>query len=189
MRKLILIRHSQTAITPGIPSRQWPLTEEGRRRCHALATRLKSYDVQNIVTSVEPKAVETGQLIARLLDIPTITADNLQEHDRSNTGAFYADPQGFKAILAELFNNPQTLIFGSETADQAHVRFADAVRGVLEHYPTGNLAIVTHATVLTLFVSRLAGLEPFAYWDRLGMPAYVVLSLPDLKLLETVENV
>jgi 2,3-bisphosphoglycerate-dependent phosphoglycerate mutase len=183
------VRHSETRPVPGVASNQWPLSDEGRRRCHTLAERLKAYDLERIVTSTESKAAETGQLVADMLHIPTVVAADLHEHDRSNSTTFYANAQDFKAIMADLFDKPQTLVYGCETADQAHARFANAVHRVVEMYSTGNRAIVTHATVLTLFVSRLAGLEPFAFWERLGMPAYVALSLPDFRLLETIENV
>jgi broad specificity phosphatase PhoE len=189
MRKLILIRHSETNPVPGVTASQWQLTEEGRRRCRTLAERLAPYDLRMIVTSIEAKAVQTGQLVSEILDVPTVTADDLHEHDRSNITPLTLDPQEFRATIARLFANPKTLVYGIETADDAHARFAGAVRRVIDSYPDGNLAIVTHATVLTLFVSRLAGLDPFPFWERLGMPAYVVLLLPDLRLPETVESI
>ncbi len=189
MRKLILIRHSETKPLPGVTASQWQLTEEGRRRCAALAERLVAYDLRVIVTSVEGKAIQTGQVVAEILKVPTVTADDLHEHDRSNVVPLKLDPQEFRATIARLFANPQTLVYGTEPADAAYTRFAGAVQRVINAYPHGNLAIVTHATVLTLFASRLAGLDPFPFWERLGMPAYIVFSLPDLRLLETADSI
>jgi broad specificity phosphatase PhoE len=78
---------------------------------------------------------------------------------------------------------------GSETADEAHARYAAAVSDVVAQHPTGNLAIVSHGTVMTLFVSRLMNLDPVPFWRRLGLPAYAVLSLPDHKLLQVCDAV
>jgi broad specificity phosphatase PhoE len=88
-----------------------------------------------------------------------------------------------------LFEHPQGLVFGSETADEAHRRFAEAVAGVIAKYPSGNLAVVSHGTVMTLFVARIVDLEPFPFWKRLGLPALVVLSLPGFGLLKVMEGV
>jgi broad specificity phosphatase PhoE len=51
------------------------------------------------------------------------------------------------------------------------------------------VAVVTHGTVMTLFVTRAAGLEAFPFWKRLGLPAFVVLSWPGFGLLDVVEGV
>ena len=78
---------------------------------------------------------------------------------------------------------------GHETADEAHARFAAALGRVLAGYPVGNLAIVSHGTVITLFISRAGGLDPFPFWARLGLPAFAVLTLPELHLLKVIEEV
>jgi broad specificity phosphatase PhoE len=60
---------------------------------------------------------------------------------------------------------------------------------VLERHPDQTVAIVSHGTVITLYVARAAGVEPFAFWQGLGLPAFVVLSWPRLGLLNVVESV
>src|SRR5439155_6030786 len=134
---------------------QWQLTEEGRVRCQLLAERLLPCAPTVIVTSHEPKAIQTGERVAEILKRPVVTADNLHEHDRSNETTFHGF-ETFRSIIASLFEKPHALVYGKETADEAHARFAGAVRDVVKRYPDGNLVIVTHATVLTLVVSRPA---------------------------------
>jgi broad specificity phosphatase PhoE len=187
MRHLILVRHSETRPVAGVVAREWPLTEEGRARCVLLAERLRPYALQAVVTSPEGKAVETGRPIGEALAVPLSVVEGLQEHDRAKTTAIHA-PDEWHAIIRRLFENPAELVHGSETADQAHERFSRAVESALARSPAGNLAIVTHATVMTLFLSRAAGLDPFALWLSLAMPAYAVLSLPDLQLVELVPS-
>ena len=186
--KLILVRHSLPEIVSDLPANQWHLSGTGRLRCERLAERLATYDPDVIVASLEPKATETGRIVANILGKPFETAENLHEHDRSNVGPLDTKEQ-FEARVASFFENPQKLIFGRETADDAHRRFAKAVADVIGKYPSGNLAVVTHGTVMTLFVARAAGFEPFPFWKRLGLPSFVVLSLPEFGLLTVVENV
>ena len=188
MRKLILIKHSRPEIVPALPASQWRLSQDGRLRCRRLARKLSVHDPGVIVTSLEPKAVETGRIVADCLGRPLETAPDLHEHDRREV-KFLQDRKAFQRLVARLFQCPDKLVFGSETADQAHERFARAVDGVIERFPGGNLALVSHGTVITLFVSRAVGAEPMRFWKRLDLPAFVVLSLPDLSLLNVVERV
>jgi broad specificity phosphatase PhoE len=80
MPNLVFIRHSQSQPDPEIPARSWRLTEEGRQRCEPLAALLIPYNLDTIITSTEPKAIETGQLVAQKLGIPYQLADNIHEH-------------------------------------------------------------------------------------------------------------
>ena len=161
MPNLILIRHSQSQVDPSHLAREWQLTIEGRRRCVDLAEQLAPYRPEIIVTSVEPKAIETGKIAADHLEIPCHTAQGLHEHKRSRVQFMGMD--AFLEEVANLFAHPAKLVFGDETADQAEARFTQAVVSVVAEYPHQNIAIVTHGTVMSLFVGRVTGEEPFAF--------------------------
>jgi broad specificity phosphatase PhoE len=188
---LILVRHSLPEMVAGVPASQWPLSAEGRRRCAVLAGRLEGRQPTIVVASQEPKAVETGQIVAGMLGLPFETAPGLHEHERGvvrdpgNRGAFQAQ-------VAAFLERPGELVFGRETADAAHGRFSQAVAGVLARHPTHSPAIISHGTVMSLFIARSAvgdGLDPLSLWQSLGLPAFAVLSLPGLQLLEVVAKV
>jgi broad specificity phosphatase PhoE len=187
MQHLILIRHTQSQQDPSRPASQWGLTEVGRRRCAALADRLAGYAPARVITSAEPKAAETGALAAARLGLPHAVAAGLHEHLRERTG--WLAPDAFERTVAALFERPTELVWGEETAAQAGARFGAAVQGLLAHHPGETLAIVTHGTVMTLFIAKHAGIAPIPFWRRLGMPAFAVLSLPDFGLLEVAERV
>ena len=187
MPELILIKHSLPDLDPTVPASQWPLSEAGRLKCKTLSERLAVHHPDVIVASTEPKAMETAQIIATLLGTPCATAEALREHDRRNVG--FLSPEQFGAAVARFFESPQDLVLGRETADQAHQRFAAAIEGVIARYPTDTVAVVTHGTVIALFVARATGLDPFPFWRRLGTPAFVVLSLPERHVVAVVENV
>ena len=187
-RKLVLVRHALPEFVVGVPASEWQLSDEGRRRCQRLADRLSTYDLAAVITSTEPKAAETGQIVADSLALPLETAPGLHEHERgvvTSTG----DQDAFQEQVSRLFERPDELIFGTETADQAHARFATALAAAIERHPRGNLAIVAHGTVMTLFIARASGLDPVPFWKSLGLPALAVLSLPDLHLLEVIKDV
>ena len=186
MRKLILVKHSVPQTDPNVPASRWHLSDEGRRRCELLAVRLAVYAPECLVSSTEPKAAETAEIVAQMLGKSWRIAEGLHEQDRRHAGFLSAGE--FEAAISRLFEYPQQLVFGEETADQAYRRFSAAVTEAVQPCGTGNIAIFAHGTVITLFVARAAGLEPFDLWKRLGLPAFVIMSLSDLHVLKIVEG-
>jgi broad specificity phosphatase PhoE len=172
---LIFFRHSLPVIDPAIPAREWRLSEEGQLRCRLLAERLANFNPQRIVSSLEPKALETAQIVAETLGMPYESTGGLHEHVRSRTG--HASQEAFEASVKAFFEQPGQLVFGDETADQAHTRFTQAVEVIQERYPgQAPLVIVTHGTVISLFVARTCGVDPFCLWKSLKLPCMVIFS-------------
>jgi broad specificity phosphatase PhoE len=136
---------------------------------------------------MEPKAVETGQIVSERLGIPVETAQNLHEHERPSIDLDTLEQ--FQDKVARLLENPGERVFGAETGEQARKRFSAAVSEIMTCHPAGNMVIVTHGTVMTLFVAHAAGIDPVPFWKGLGLPALVVLSYPDLSLVEVIESV
>ncbi len=183
----MLIKHAQPQIDPLMPARAWPLSQEGKLLCRTLADKVAVYQPQVIVSSTEPKAIETARIVAGHLHKPFEVLAGLHEHDRSNV-PFYS-PQVFEQSVAMFFQKPAELVFGRETAAQAQERFSRAVESVLEKYPDSNIAIVAHGTVITLFVATHAQIEPFAFWKGLGLPSFVVMERSGLEVVEVVNRI
>lgn len=184
---LILIKHAMPQISPVVASPLWPLSEQGRYQCRALADSLTGYALQGIVTSTEPKAQETAAILASQLGLDYETALGLHENDR--TGFPFLDTASWKAAFVEFFGRPDELVIGNETAKVAQQRFIQAVDGVLDKYVGKNIAIVTHGTVLSLFVASFNAIEPFGLWERMACPSFVVMSLPERRLVTTVSRI
>lgn len=187
MRKLILIKHARPQVVDGVASHEWNLSEEGRSACNALAELVRQHDPAVIITSDEPKAQETGRLVADALAKPLETAPGLQEHDRSNVPMMRSSE--FLSALALFFKEPNRRVLGRETADEAAGRFAQAIEAVLARHPEGNVAVVTHGTVLALFASENGAGDPFLLYRQLGLPSLLVFSVPDFRVLQKQERI
>jgi broad specificity phosphatase PhoE len=161
MRYLILIRHSQPVIEPEVTGREWHLSDEGSARCRLLAEQISGYQPSAIVCSTEPKAAETAALLSAQLGISYSTNHDLREHERDNVP--YLGQEEWERAIAEFFTRPDKLVLGNETATQALQRFDQAVQAILRQHIEGNIAIVAHGTVITLFLAQHAGVEPLPY--------------------------
>ena len=172
---LILVRHSVPEMEQDRPANTWRLSSEGQVRARRLAEQLQSFAPEVILTSQESKAQETAAILASQLQLDIQTAPDLHEHDLSNIQFLYHDM--FQDSVREFFQKPDTLVFGGETANQAYTRFYRAVHAILGQHRDKTVVIVSHGTVISLFVSRLTGSSDLEIWDRLGLPSFVAIDL------------
>jgi broad specificity phosphatase PhoE len=172
---LILVKHSLPELVEGLPAYHWKLSKEGRERAKRLAEELTNFEPEVIVSSSEPKAKETAEILAEYHHLELHIAEDLHEHDRSNV-AFLSRDQ-FQSSVREYFQKPDMLIFGKETAHQSYTRFYRAVHFILNEHKDKTIVIVSHGTVISLFVSRLTGSPDFELWTMLGLPSFVALDL------------
>ena len=186
-RRLFLVRHSLPDLDRGALRSEWHLSVEGERRCGPLADALSDASPQFIASSVEPKAVQTAQIIAERFGKPHRAFDGLHEHDRSNVE--FLPAEDFDPAVASFFQSPDELVLGKETASQAQERFSAAAQTIIEDSPEGDIVIVSHGTVMALYVARWAGIPALPLWRRLGLPSFVALSLPEFEIVSLVESV
>jgi len=172
---LILVKHSLPKIDENVPAREWELSEEGRVRAEQLAEELRRFQPDVIISSNERKAKETAKIIGKLHRSKFSIAEDLHEHDRGNVS--HLSQEQFRALVHEFFQKPDQLVFGQETAENAHARFYRAVHSILNEHKNKTIVIVSHGTVISLFVSRLTGSSDFELWSMLGLPSYIAIDL------------
>jgi broad specificity phosphatase PhoE len=186
MTELVLVKHALPEITWDVIPTRWVLSEAGRRRCDWLADELKTKGVSRLYSSLEPKALETASLVAARIGLAVEPRLKLHENDR--TGFGFQELDELRQRLHEFFERPNQLTIGNETANGALQRFAEEVGDILSRSQEQNSAIVTHGTVLSLFVARHNAIQPFDLWERLGMPSYVVLDATSFSFDGEVQN-
>ena len=118
-RHLILVKHAMPQVDVETPAHEWRLHPEGEAAAVVLAERLvrARYTPERIVASTEPKATQTGSIMAGRLRLPFATADGLHEHDRRAAG--FLERKVFEARMRDLFAHPDQVVFGSESASTA----------------------------------------------------------------------
>lgn len=187
MSQIILIRHSISKQDDSLPANQWRLSQAGREACRPLAAALQPFSPTLLISSLEPKAIETARLTAAHLGVPSEMAAGLHEHDRSNLG--YISQDRFQGLVREMMEKPEEQVFGLETGAQARGRFGAALEQLLAEYPEETLGLVTHGTVMSLYIAAANGLDTYNFWERLGMPSFVILTLPRLEIIEVADSI
>ena len=176
-----LIRHSYPEKDTTMPANQWRLSHQGRKAAKNLAGQLKDFGLTMMISSIEAKAIETSQIVANELGIPFSIANGFHEQDRSNIG-FLASKDQFESKIKKLMEKPDECVFGLESANQAYNRFHHALGGLINDFEGEKIALVTHGTVMSLFIAKTNNLDPFEFWKSLDMPTLVKISLPDYQI-------
>lgn len=181
---LIFVRHAMVMRNQKQPAHLWELSTDGRFQAQQLAPHLTPYHPTRVITSHEAKAQQTGQIIAQELHLPWETTSGLQEHNRRDV-PYFENKEDFETAVAKFFAQPDTLVFGRETANEARTRFATAIQQQIATYPHDTLIIVTHGTVLTLFLCQHnPSLDPFTFWQTLPLPWAGTVTLPKFLLID-----
>ena len=187
MRKLILIKHARPQQVEGVSPEQWGLSPEGREACVPLAETARRHAPAIIASSTEPKAAQTAAIVGERLGVAVEPVEQLHEHDRA--GVPLMAPREFISLMALFFKQPGRLVLGNETADAMAGRFQRAIDALLASHPDGDIAVVSHGTVIAQFAADHGAGDPFALWRAMGLPSMIVFSIPEYELIERVDRV
>jgi broad specificity phosphatase PhoE len=168
------------------PPREWVLSAQGELQSKQLAGRLRAFLPLRLVTSTEPKARSTGRVIAAELDLQVSAVDGVQEFDRP------ASPWQAKVDRerenASIFYDPTRRVLGEESGLDALNRFSAAIRAEQDRTVEQNLVVVTHGTVIALFVAAHNPVNAFELWRDLECCSFVVLDRGSFSLREIVRS-
>ena len=153
-RTLYLIRHAHTQQT-ALPVETWHLSDLGLLQAQRLAEQPFWQDVHIICASVEPKALQTAQIVSERHDLPVEPSFDLRELRRPG------DPVGdYEAVVREVLENPTRSVNGWEPAGEAQTRVMTAIERLLMLHENETLAVVSHGLALTLYLAYLTDTQP-----------------------------
>jgi broad specificity phosphatase PhoE len=165
---LLLIRHaeSQGNFERRLQGqREFPLTERGLAQAHAVAERLVPLPLSAVYSSPVGRAMQTAEVIAAKACLRVIAEPRLQEYDfgegrirphmAGDPRAAAGDRRGVPGGSRDFPAYP-----GEEGRDSLQQRVRAAMRDIAEgHQGDANIAVVTHARPITLFLLDVIGRE------------------------------
>lgn len=184
---IILLKHAYPTLIENVPPREWKLGDEGRQQSAKVVSHFRNQGIKHILSSLEPKALETATIIGNGFGLKSLPVDGLHEFD------IPARPIMTKEQHVEanrrIFDFPDEPTLGSESAKNARNRFATALTAGLRNIPSDDtVLVVSHGTVISLFVGNGDFEKSFSIWRRLACMSYVRLDRQNFTLIEIVEN-
>ena len=152
--KLVLVRHSISAVDPGTSAHGWGLTDEGR----TLAAELDVSGLR-LLAGPEPKMIET-----------------LSPHGRVEVDDRYGESHSEGWLGADAFLTTVERYFAGEEPAPGWERAAS----VVERFTlVDGAAICSGGRAISAVVAHLTGCDGFALWRTLTMPHVIVLNQGD----------
>ncbi len=183
--QLLLVRHSSPRISDDMSYRDWPLSNEGKKLAVRAAEFIAEVSPGQIFSSDERKALDTAKIIGRHCGVDVEVEPDLREHDR--TGVTWRDSATRQRELEALFANPSHVVFGRESGSQALRRLTAAIERLTLRTP-GPWVLVTHGTVMALYLAELTGHAPMEIWSCFGMPTVAWVDWRNHRLVNLVTD-
>jgi len=180
----VLVKHALPVLDGTLPARAWKLGEEGVAQARHLSTELEGFTPLRLVSSPEPKARATAEIVATDLGVEVKVVGGLREIDRPVLPIMSAAEH--IAYNRPLFERRDEPVVGDESAAQARRRFERAVRSELEVTTAPTVVAITHGTVIALFVAAWNEVDAFALWHNLDCAGHVVLEVPSMEIIQPV---
>lgn len=179
--RLVLVKHARPVLDPAQPAREWRLGPDGEAQAASLAKRLAGFLPCDLISSPEPKAAKTAAIVAGMFGLEWRAVEGLHEFDRPVLPILPADEH--LRLNARLFREPNRPVLGTESARVALARFSAALLAEIHARRARNLVVISHGTVIALFVAAHNAIDAFGFWRALDCGGIAVLDLPSLRLL------
>lgn len=159
MKKLILIRHGETAKniegTMHVTDDPEQLNETGIEQIKKAVERLREYSLAIVYASKEARAVQSGEIIAQELGIPFKSLEGMQERNWGElSGKSWSEVQEILEPLS-LEERYTYMPPGGESWKQFEARLIEAISLALEEHPKQNISVVTHAGAIRALIPAL----------------------------------
>ena len=167
---LFLVRHGRPVVDRSRPAHEWELDPAGFDDVWALRTSGRLPDRAVWLSSPEPKALATAEL---LTDGGVGVVEGLREHVRESADWV----KDFDDAVRRAFAVPEAVaVPGWEPLSACRDRVVRAVEGILDVHPHDDVVLVGHGTAWTVLRAALTGTEPdLERWRALTMPDLLVV--------------
>lgn len=180
MARLYLVRHALTRPDPAQPAAGWALDPAGSADLARMASLPHWGGVGRIVSSPEPKALLTAEAIRSRHELPpAATFDDLREIHKAGWTDRHDE------VMAEFFREPgRPALPGWETASDALARFSACVDWLVAK--GGDLILVSHGVVLSLYLADLLGQSHVRYddWRSIRMPDFALVNAAERRVVQ-----
>jgi broad specificity phosphatase PhoE len=172
---LTYVRHAMPAVTADVPSTEWHLDAANREAARIWAERLEvGGGIGALVTSTEPKAVETAVAIGECWSATPALDERLREAHRPWIGT------GYRAVAHRYLRGE--LPEGWEPHAEVAERMAAAVHDALAAAGGKPAVVVSHGLALAVHLGDRLGadFDRESFWSRLAFPDAWVLDAGDV---------
>ena len=167
------ITHPEVTIDPEVPVVEWGLSRVGSERARVMLDQPWVRRIDRVVSSEEVKALQFSEVIARHRRLRVEVRPATGENDRTSTG--YLPPAEFEELADAFFASPTRSVRRWETAVDAQTRIVTELADLLDSPSDGEVVVVGHGGVGTLWLCWLAEQPIHRRHDQDGQGRYFTI--------------
>jgi len=183
MAQVFFITHPEVIIDPTIPVPEWELSEVGKLRTQEFVEKnILPEKVAAIFSSIEKKAEQTANIIAKKFYLTPKLCPELGEIDRSSTG--YVPLNEHNYIVREWFNHPTVSIKGWETAERVQKRAVNHLITMIAQFEEDTIVVVSHGGIGAVTLAALLYQDISLRYEQPQLGSYFVFDSKEVKVVE-----
>ena len=191
--EIVLIRHGRSAdVVPGSSeSDDPPLSDEGHRQAQALARRLKTKDIDVVVSSDLRRAADTAAYLAEPRGLDVVQRGDLREvflgdweRGEFRRRAAAGDPEWLRFADAGRWD----LVPGSEGDGAFRARVRGAVDELATTHEGRSIAIAAHGGVINAYLASVFGIDRSFFATIENTSLTILRASGERRLLVTVND-
>lgn len=133
------------------------LTETGREQTEELARSVADRKVARVFTSTLQRAVESGVLAAKVLDVETVPVEGLDEFSvGALAGRPHRDEELASVFRAWLDGDLARRIPGGESGVEVMERYREALQSIADQFRGETVLVFSHGGVMSFVLPRLS---------------------------------
>ncbi len=173
--KLIFLRHAPTLIDPNISTDQRGIKPESIDNLTALSNLSDFQNINAIYSSTKNRAILTAGIFASKNNLNIIQIEELAEINKP--GADKLSPEDYRQLKLQIFSDFNFSVNNSETANQALIRFTQAIDVIDSSNIGKNILIVSHGITMSLYFAQLQNQlsDILNRWDKFKFLNYGVI--------------
>lgn len=160
-----IFRHGQTIWNAeGRPQGQHeypvPLTVVGREQAQKLADKLADKKIKLIISSDLLRAQQTGEIVAKTLNVPVELDKRLREVDYGILNGLYTiEREDVYPEFKKSYEDPNVPFPEGESLHQVAVRFIEAIKDICGRYSYRTIGISSHGHAITSLIEEVFGYQ------------------------------
>ena len=165
--RIYLVRHAESAPSPGVPEPDWPLSEDGRRQANDLVSVLAELPISTVYSSPYLRAVDTVQPFADQASLEVNLVEDLRERRLS---AGIAPRSDWRKSLQRAWAEFDWAPPGGESSAQCQRRVAASLLDLAVAHPGDAMLAASHGHAIALFLNSIDRSFGFEDWAALMNP-------------------
>ena len=162
-----IVRHATSLPRQDVTNDEWELSSYGRQQADALVEAFESLNIDVVVSSPYPRAVDTVFPFTQKKDILLQSEDGLRDQNMEEETL---PPADFQSLTRAMWNDFEHSKDGSESNGVCQRRMVKVIKDICHDNEGKTVLVCSHAGPIAMFMKALDPSFTYDDWANMAMP-------------------